>query len=89
MTKTANTTATYGGPVDKWQLFAAGRGCDVLFPVNEPVFLLFLTEELSRANDKGLKASVALNCVYGVNLVCAMLSVPGPSILSNVSLMTS
>ena len=50
---------------------------------------MFLTEELSRAKDKGLRAGVVLNCVYGVNLVCAMLSVPGPGILASVSLMTS
>ena len=89
MAKAANTTATYKGAVGRWQLFAAGRGCSVPFPVNEALFLLFLTEELSRARDKGLKAGVVLNCVYGVNLVCAMLSVPGPGILASVSLMTS
>ena len=89
MAKAANTTATYKGAVGRWQLFAAGRGCSVPFPVNEALFLLFLTEELSRARDKGLKAGVVLNCVYGVNLVCAMLSVPGPGTLASVSLMTS
>ena len=89
MAKAANTTATYKGPVGKWQLFAAGRACSDPFPVNEALFLLFLTEELGRAKDKGLKAGVVLNCVYGVNLVCAMLSVPGPGILASVSLMTS
>ena len=57
--------------------------------MNEALCLLFLTEELNRAKDKGLKAGVVLNCVYGVNLVCAMLSVPRPGILSSVSLMTS
>ena len=53
------------------------------------MFLTFLTEELGRAKGLGLKAGVVLNCVYGVNLVCAMLSVLGPGILSSVSLMTS
>ena len=89
MAKAANTTATYKGPVGKWQLFAAVKGCAEPFPVNEALFLMFLTEELDRAKDKGLKAGVLLNCVYGVNLVCAMLSVPGPGILSSVSLMIS
>ena len=89
MAKAANTTATYKGPVGKWQLFAAARGCAEPFPVSEALFLMFLTEELDRAKDKGLKAGVLLNCVYGVNLVCAMLSVPGPGILSSVSLMIS
>ena len=89
MAKAANTTATYEGPVGKWQRFAAGRGCAVPFPVNEALFLLFLTEKLSRAKDKGPKADVVLNCVYGLNLVCAMLSVPRPGILSSVSLLTS
>ena len=89
MAKAANTTATYKGPVGKWQLFAADKGCAEPFPVNEALFLMFLTEELDRAKDKGLKAGVLLNCVYGVNLVCAMLSVPGPGILSSVSLMIS
>ena len=75
--------------VGKWQLFVAGKGCAEPFPVGEALFLMFLTKELGRAKGLGLKAGVVLNCVYGVNLVCAMLSVPGPGILSSVSLMTS
>ena len=35
MAKAANTTATYKGPVGKWQLFAADKGCVEPFPVNE------------------------------------------------------
>jgi hypothetical protein len=89
MAKAANTTAAYKGPVGKWQLVAADKGCAEPFPVNEALFLMFLIAELGRAKGLGLKAGVALNCVYGVNLVCAMLSVPGPGILSSVSLMTS
>ena len=90
MAKAANTTATYIRA-----MWASGNclllieGCADPFPVNEALFLLFLNEELSRAKGLGLKAGVVLNCLYGVNLVCAMLSVPGPGILASVSLMTS
>ena len=89
MAKAANTTAAYKGHVSKWQLFAVGKGCADPFPVNVALFLLFLTEELSRAKGLRLKAGLVLNCVYGVNLVCAMLSLPGPGTLSSVSRMTS
>ena len=57
--------------------------------MNEALFLLFLTAELDRAKDKGLKAGVDLNCVYGVDLVCSMLSVTGPGSLSSVQLMVT
>ena len=77
MAKAANTTANYKGLVGKWQLFVAYKGCAEPFPVNEALFLMFLAEELGRAKGLGLKTDVVLNCVYGLNLVCAMLPVPG------------
>ena len=89
MARASNTTATYKGPVAKWQEFAAARGCVAAFPVVEAVFLLFVAAELDRAKDKGLKSGVVLNCVYGVDLVCSMLYVPGPSSLSSVQLMVT
>jgi len=89
MARASNTTATYKGPVVKWQEFAAARGCVAAFPVVEAVFLLFIAAELDRAKGKGLKSGVVLNCVYGVDLVCSMLSVPGPSSLSSVQLMVT
>ena len=89
MARASNTTATYKGPVAKWQEFAAARRCVAAFPVVEAVFLLFVAAELDRAKGKGLKSGVVLNCVYGVDLVCSMLSVPGPSSLSSVQLMVT
>ena len=88
MSKSVNTTAAYKGPVGKWQLFASSRGV-LPFPVSEALFLLFLTEELNRSKAKGLKAGGVLNCVYGVNLVCSMLCVPGPGSLNSVALMVT
>ena len=83
-----NTTVAYTGPVGKWQLFASSRGV-LPFPVSEAWFLLFLTEELNRSKTKGLKAGGVLNCVYGVNLVCSMLCLPGPGSLDSVKLMVT
>lgn len=89
MAKKPNTTRAYKGPVARWQEFAAARGELVAFPPREAVFLLFLAEVLERAKQEGLKAGGVVACVYGVDLVCSMLSVPGPGVRESVRLMVS